>query len=1455
MGGSTYATTLVPTIYDTKYITITLATNTDCNPYYAQTVTIKGTNFVNSSVWAKYSDVSLYNVVTQSGVQFIDTNTITIQSPVLWSVNLVYPRSIRIFLSFDNGVNYIECPQQLNYAAVKDIQFYPTSFVSGQPITNITLDNIPSLIQMNVGRSLSLDLYQSSTKTSIPVTCTSLYASCYTTTSLPLTPTRLAFRAFSVNTTNPADSVMVFLPFTSAVSVYQYATVTSVFPSRVFMTMTKTLTFTGEFSSLVGLVSKVSLLQNQANIALQVDSLSATTMVVSGLTTATASIVQPSTERKLFATSTVDFILVPAGSSTHDILSSSDSSKGVPVLTILPPYSMITTYNLDFENEEGTAFSFQKTHIRIVGKNFPQVTDSVLIRFYNPLFEDRTFSANSVDFTVIDSETLTMTIPLLSNITSMNQTTLRFPLSVDIQVSFNWGQDFAAVSTSVVNQFKQPILTNLNPSISPRRAVDMLIQGKYLSSATNCIFSTSVLPDYSTPVTHVLSGNSTSDYAVRCTIPASIAENLSVKKVTVTVATSYNEVSSNLVFTYHETLNISNTYPTSGSTVGGTTILLTSTGIISGYPLYVRFSELISATPCKIQTTELTDIGVVTTVNCTVVSHSNGKARVMLSYDQSNWFMAGGSIYSDSLPSTPSDPTFNYEYLPCPAGYSAPDFSVTCTACPAGTYKPSAGIYSCIPCANGTYNPLEAQFNCSVCPLHTSSAPNSTDFYGCICNPGYYYNPTPKNTYFDTCLTCPKGGICTSYNTTIPPAQPGYWHAAAKPYQYYLCFPEAACPGGAVNNCSTGYNRLSDVCGLCDTGYYKWRNACTECSPDAWYKLLLAVIALGVITVAFFAISSAKVSHLASLSIAFSFWQIVAMFASFDIAWPSVVSGSFTAASIANLNIDFLSPQCVFPQMNHVDKWIVITMLPFYFLGAFVLLYILGEIRALIVNRTGKLIRIKYIAFREEFIREDDDIQTKQKVIQTIKDVVETLLTLSINLLIWCRNFCIWFIKEGATRKQMSNYRNKIINSYTAFISFTYIFIMGQASQIFVCTNQADGKATLNASPDIVCFVWYGDWPKMLPLTIVLYVIFGLGAILFFIALYVYSRYLQTRSIEIAKQIRIRRVELAKQAIFKLRNGTTDEEESTQDEDDEILNKLERKSLLFKDRIKSFNMRFKFMLARFKRKYFYWEAVVTGRKLLISILNTFLKPMLVVVLAILVIIIALLLHMFAVPFRYKFHNIMEYVVLLSILIVLFLGLLFFVDQFPTAGTQQFCIWLATIVIILSTVIVVAMIIWDFFTRRKKDQILVHQRRQQLIERFGVLRKKELEKEYKKLFPSAFSTRSKQVEKDQDEDWQDDPEWIFSTNLLLDGIDWTVKSNPLLEDPTANAEEDYAGLIDVSDVVQFQLPFYASEPSMSEEGTSQTLNDIMDDLFGVTRLKKQLSKVKDAGQKIKSKFVA
>jgi len=207
---------------------------------------------------------------------------------------------------------------------------------------------------------------------------------------------------------------------------------------------------------------------------------------------------------------------------------------------------------------------------------------------------------------------------------------------------------------------------------------------------------------------------------------------------------------------------------------------------------------------------------------------------------------------------------------------------------------------------------------------------------------------------------------------------------------------------------------------------------------------------------------------------------------------------------------------------------------------------------------------------------------------------------------------------------------------------------------------------------------------------------------------------------------------------------------------------------------------------------------------------------------------------------------MEYVVLLTILAVLFLGMLFFVDQFPTSGTQQFAIWLATLVIIFSSIIVCTMIIWDFFTRRKKDMKKVRRRREQLLLQFGELKKADLEKEYEKMFPSAFTKMNRVVDDTEYEaDWE-----VFENRLLADS-DWVIKVNPLLDDPNADLGDlvNYEGMAGSIGVVKFLPPFYNSDDSISDEGEAQTLNQIMDDLFGMTRLSKKLFLVKQKGKKV------
>jgi len=138
---------------------------------------------------------------------------------------------------------------------------------------------------------------------------------------------------------------------------------------------------------------------------------------------------------------------------------------------------------------------------------------------------------------------------------------------------------------------------------------------------------------------------------------------------------------------------------------------------------------------------------------------------------------------------------------------------------------------------------------------------------------------------------------------------------------------------------------------------------------------------------------------------------------------------------------------------------------------------------------------------------------------------------------------------------------------------------MTTASEVFVCKLQPNGLYTLNNSPDIFCY--QGIWWYMFPLTLLWYALFGGGSLVYFSLI-----------------------------VFKFKNWS----KST-----------------------NFNERNKFMLSRFKKRLFFWEAVITLRKTILSILYIFLDPMLVIVCGIFLLYVGFLLHTNFIPFKRKFQ--------------------------------------------------------------------------------------------------------------------------------------------------------------------------------------------------------------------------
>jgi hypothetical protein len=333
------------------------------------------------------------------------------------------------------------------------------------------------------------------------------------------------------------------------------------------------------------------------------------------------------------------------------------------------------------------------------------------------------------------------------------------------------------------------------------------------------------------------------------------------------------------------------------------------------------------------------------------------------------------------------------------------------------------------------------------------------------------------------------------------------------------------------------------------------------------------IVAFVVVTVLFFALSSVKVHHIASISIAASFWQVISLFARFDIDWPSLIGGSLTASSASNFNTDFLSPNCVFPGMNYITLWIIQMMVPVVFIACFTTLYFLALMRSLIAGSIGNLtkrcLRIKFIRPLEW------EKNPKNKVMKLILTLSFTLK----NLTIYIFNLVNWMLSEKSSKRELMKIFNAIINSMLSLLSFSFIYIVTTASEVFVCTKHPNGVLTLNSSPDIVCF--QGEWWIMAPITIATYILFGGGSILYFTTILVKYK---------------------------------DWEKS-----------------------KNFIERNKFILKRFRKKLFFWEAVDTFRKCILSLLYIFLDEMLVIVTGILLLFSGFLLQSHFLPFKRKFQ--------------------------------------------------------------------------------------------------------------------------------------------------------------------------------------------------------------------------
>jgi len=655
----------------------------------------------------------------------------------------------------------------------------------------------------------------------------------------------------------------------------------------------------------------------------------------------------------------------------------------------------------------------------------------------------------------------------------------------------------------------------------------------------------------------------------------------------------------------------------------------------------IRFGQFGTANPCTVTSIIAANPTTNTTervlVNCKLSPNEVGLFQTSLTYNKKQYHPQA----------------FEFRFLGCKPGWYAPTFAEECVKCQPGYYKSTGeyinGTVSCFECPVNTYTSTFGSTQCTECPPNTKTLGKASVLQSdCGCLSTYLLNPFLSEKSPSYCITCPIGANCTSFNTTVSKALPGFWFSSTNKVKFDKCNPVESCPGGAPEQCAYGYT--GDRCGKCLNKFWKFKGHCTPCSGEAPWRFVVLVVILSIITLLFFTFSSIKVRHVTSASIAFGFSQVISLFAKLpNIKFPSTVDGSVSAFSIFNFNYDFISLECVLP-ITYEIKWALSLAIPYAIFISFVLLFTAFLLRSVFARALACCIKLPYMA-----LYEINELQAEGAISKT-KAILYKVLN---KVVITPRNLVLWFFTKPSSRADLTAVLDKCINGYCTFVSFVYTFVMVETSEVFNCTRQADGRSTLNASPDIYCYEG-SRWFVMMPIAVTNYVVIN-GVMLL-----VYGYIFLMRGSLREKNAPIRR-------------------------------------------------RFKFVLQRFRSKYWFWDCVITLRKTFISILIVMFEPMNVIVLCIGIVFIGLILQMKFVPYKKKFHNLMDYFVLVLTLIALLCGLLFYIDRFPSTVWSVVFQVLAMVVIIACTVLVGVLIAFDIFVRRDKDTRKRKQQKLQALE--------------------------------------------------------------------------------------------------------------------------------------------
>ncbi|KAL9651154.1 hypothetical protein ABK040_002871 [Willaertia magna] len=192
------------------------------------------------------------SIITRTiSATFINDKTIKFITPLLYDINIQFPRLFKVALSFDGGKSYTT--NQNIILTARDLTTNQQVFIESPlyvpintTITNLIIKNFPiNSYTLQSGERIVIELYSDNYFTEIQ--CTGTYSNVLICNAItPSFITTLQLRAFVLGNTNERKQIY-FNTVGSGISVYQKPTVSSISPKYILKSSTKAITLFGSF--------------------------------------------------------------------------------------------------------------------------------------------------------------------------------------------------------------------------------------------------------------------------------------------------------------------------------------------------------------------------------------------------------------------------------------------------------------------------------------------------------------------------------------------------------------------------------------------------------------------------------------------------------------------------------------------------------------------------------------------------------------------------------------------------------------------------------------------------------------------------------------------------------------------------------------------------------------------------------------------------------------------------------------------------------------------------------------------------------------------------------------------------------------------------------------------------------------------------------------------------------